>query len=75
MGMAVGIEALCRLSLVIPKAIHKSGFHPTSVLGAMASTLAVSAALAWISTEGNSPKNFLHRASNLSGASCEHSEG
>jgi MFS family permease len=32
-------------------------------------------ALAWISTEGNSPKNFLHRASNLGGASCEHSEG
>ncbi len=32
-------------------------------------------ALAWISTEGNSPKNFLHRASNLGGASGEHSEG
>jgi len=44
-GTAAGIEALCRLSLVIPKAIHKAGFHPTSVLGAMASTLAVSATL------------------------------
>ncbi len=44
-GTVVGIEALCRLSLVIPKAIHKAGFHPTSVLGAMASTLAVSATL------------------------------
>ncbi|MBI1990567.1 MAG: MmgE/PrpD family protein [Betaproteobacteria bacterium] len=44
-GMAAGVEALCRLSLVIPKAIHKAGFHPTSVLGAMASTLAVSATL------------------------------
>ena len=44
-GMAAGIETLCRLSLVIPKAIHKAGFHPTGVLGAMASTLAVSATL------------------------------
>ena len=44
-GTAAGVEALCRLSLVIPKAIHKAGFHPTSVLGAMASTLAVSATL------------------------------
>jgi 2-methylcitrate dehydratase PrpD len=44
-GMVTGIETLCRLSLVVPKAIHKAGFHPTSVLGAMASTLAVSATL------------------------------
>ncbi len=41
-GMVVGIETLCRASMVIPKAIHKSGFHPTAVLGAMAATLAVS---------------------------------
>ncbi len=41
-GMVAGIETLCRLSMVIPKAIHKSGFHPTGVLGAMAATLAVS---------------------------------
>ena len=41
-GVAAGVETLCRLSLVIPKAIHKAGFHPTSVLGAMAATLAVS---------------------------------
>ena len=44
-GMVVGIETLCRLSMVIPKAIHKSGFHPTSVLGAMAATLAVCTAM------------------------------
>src|SRR3989441_10539567 len=36
---------MCRLSLVAPKLIHKAGFHPTSVLGAMAATLGVSAAL------------------------------
>lgn len=44
-GMAAGIEALCRLSMVIPKAIHKAGFHPTAILGAMAATLAVSRTL------------------------------
>ncbi|MBI3371219.1 MAG: MmgE/PrpD family protein [Betaproteobacteria bacterium] len=40
-GIATGVEVLCRLSLVAPKRIHKAGFHPTAVLGAMASTLAV----------------------------------
>lgn len=44
-GIVAGVETLCRLSLVIPKAIHKAGFHPTSVLGAMAATVAVAAAL------------------------------
>ena len=44
-GMVAGIETLCRLSMVIPKAIHKSGFHPTGILGALAATLAVSATL------------------------------
>ncbi len=44
-GMAVGIETLCRLSMVIPKAIHKAGFHPTGILGALAATLAVSVTL------------------------------
>jgi 2-methylcitrate dehydratase PrpD len=45
LGIAVGVEAMCRLSLVAPKLIHKAGFHPTSVLGAMAATVGVSAAL------------------------------
>jgi len=44
-GMVAGIESLCRLSMVIPKAIHKAGFHPTSILGTMGSTLAASVAL------------------------------
>ncbi len=44
-GIAAGVETMCRLSLVAPKRIHKAGFHPTSVLGAMAATLAVSVAL------------------------------
>jgi 2-methylcitrate dehydratase PrpD len=45
LGIATGVETLCRLSLVAPKLIHKAGFHPTAVLGAMASTLAVSVVL------------------------------
>ena len=45
LGVASGVETLCRLSLVAPKLIHKAGFHPTSVLGAMASTVGVSVAL------------------------------
>jgi len=44
-GMVAGIETLCRLSMVIPKAIHKSGFHPTGILGALAATLGVAVAL------------------------------
>lgn len=45
LGIASGVETMCRLSLVAPKLIHQAGFHPTSVLGAMAATLGVSAAL------------------------------
>src|SRR5207249_8336139 len=42
---AVGVEVICRLSLVAPKAVHKAGFHPTAVFGAMAAAAAVGAAL------------------------------
>ena len=45
LGIATGVETLCRLSLVAPKRIHKAGFHPTSVLGAMGATVAVSVTL------------------------------
>jgi 2-methylcitrate dehydratase PrpD len=45
LGIVVGVETLCRLSLVAPKAIHRAGFHPTAVLGAMAAAAGVSAAL------------------------------
>jgi 2-methylcitrate dehydratase PrpD len=44
-GLAVGVETICRLSTVVPKAVHKAGFHPTAVLGAMAATAGVGAAL------------------------------
>ncbi len=44
-GLVLGSELLCRLSLVTPKAIHKAGFHPTAVIGAIAASAAVSATL------------------------------
>jgi len=45
LGIAVGVETMCRLSLVAPKKTHKAGFHPTAVFGAMAAAAAVGAAL------------------------------
>jgi 2-methylcitrate dehydratase PrpD len=44
-GIAVGVETICRLSVVVPKAVHKAGFHPTAVFGAMAAAAGVGAAL------------------------------
>jgi 2-methylcitrate dehydratase PrpD len=45
LGIAVGVETICRLSLVVPKAVHKAGFHPTAVFGTMAAGAGVGAAL------------------------------
>ena len=44
-GIAVGAELMCRASLVAPKLIHKAGFHPTAVLGAMGAAAAVAVSL------------------------------
>src|SRR5216683_7959480 len=44
-GIAVGVELMCRASLVAPRRIHQAGFHPTAVLGAMGAAAGVSAAL------------------------------
>jgi 2-methylcitrate dehydratase PrpD len=45
LGIAVGVECMCRLSLVAPTLTHKAGFHPTAVFGAMAAAAGVGAAL------------------------------
>jgi 2-methylcitrate dehydratase PrpD len=45
LGVAVGCEVMCRGSLVAPRKIHKAGFHPTAVLGAMGAAAGVAAAL------------------------------
>ncbi|MCC6889337.1 MAG: MmgE/PrpD family protein [Hyphomicrobiales bacterium] len=44
-GMAAGVEIMCRLSLVAPMQAHKAGFHPTAVYGAMGAAAGVAAAL------------------------------
>src|SRR6185369_1040175 len=45
LGIAVGVEVMCRLGLVAPKLVHKAGFHPTAVFGAMAAAAGVATAL------------------------------
>lgn len=45
LGIAVGVETTCRLSLVAPRLTHKAGFHPTSVFGTLGAAAAVGAAL------------------------------
>jgi len=44
-GIAVGAELMCRASLVAPKRIHKAGFHPTAVLGAVGAAAGLATAL------------------------------
>ncbi|HUA56677.1 MAG TPA: MmgE/PrpD family protein [Candidatus Sulfotelmatobacter sp.] len=46
LGLAVGAEVACRLSMVVPRAVHKAGFHPTCVFGAIGAAAGVGAALA-----------------------------
>src|SRR5712675_861946 len=43
-GIAVGVETICRLSVVVPKAVHKAGFHPTAVFGAVGAAAGVGTA-------------------------------
>ena len=44
-GIAVGCEVMCRLCLVAPKMVHKAGFHPTAVFGALGAAAGVASAL------------------------------
>jgi 2-methylcitrate dehydratase PrpD len=44
LGLAAGNELLCRLALTLPKGIHKSGFHPTAVLGSFAAAFGIAVA-------------------------------
>jgi 2-methylcitrate dehydratase PrpD len=45
LGIAVGVEVMCRLSTVVPKAVHKAGFHPTAIFGTMGAATGVGVAL------------------------------
>jgi len=44
-GIAIGCELMCRLCLVAPTRVHKAGFHPTAVFGALGAAAAVASAL------------------------------
>ncbi len=44
-GLAVGCEVMCRLCLVAPKLVHKAGFHPTAVFGALGAAAGVASAM------------------------------
>ncbi len=44
LGIAAGIEVMCRLGATAKKAVHSQGFHPTSVLGTVASAVGVGVA-------------------------------
>lgn len=44
-GIAAGAELMCRMALVRPGAIHRAGFHPTAVIGALSATVGVGTAL------------------------------
>ena len=45
LGITVGVETMCRLSLVAPTLTHKAGFHPTAVFGTIGAAAGVGAAL------------------------------
>jgi 2-methylcitrate dehydratase PrpD len=45
LGVAVGVETMCRLSTVAPTLTHKAGFHPTAVFGTIGGAAGVAAAL------------------------------
>ncbi len=44
-GMVVGAELMCRMALVTPTAVHRAGFHPTAVIGAMGAAAGIGRAL------------------------------
>jgi len=56
-AIAVGCEVMCRLCVVAPTRVHKAGFHPTGVFGALGAAAGVASALAlghrqWVNALG-----------------------
>src|SRR3954467_2349997 len=60
-AISIGVELMCRASLVAPRLIHKAGFHPTAVLGTMAAAAAASTLL-------NLPRNQFVNAIGIAGS-------
>jgi len=50
-GIAIGCEVMCRLCLVAPMRVHKAGFHPTAVFGALGAAAGVASALSFDATQ------------------------
>ncbi|MBI3504140.1 MAG: MmgE/PrpD family protein [Proteobacteria bacterium] len=44
-AVVIGTEITCRLSVVVPKATHKAGFHPTAIFGAIGAAAAAGTVL------------------------------
>lgn len=45
LGVAAGLETVCRLNHIAPGAIHKAGFHPVGVIGALGAAAAAGVTL------------------------------
>lgn len=45
LGVVAGLETVCRLNHVAPGAIHKAGFHPVGVIGALGAAAAAGVTL------------------------------
>ena len=45
LGIAAGLETVCRLNHVAPGAIHRAGFHPVGVIGALGAAAAAGVAI------------------------------
>src|SRR5437660_167856 len=69
LGIAVGVETMCRLSLVAPTLTHKAGFHPTAIFGAMGATAGIGAALGLTSRQ---LVDALGTVGSMAGGSIEH---
>ncbi|MBB3458778.1 2-methylcitrate dehydratase PrpD [Rhizobium sp. BK313] len=44
-GIIAGLEMVCRFNTVVPGAIHKAGFHPVGIIGALGATAGAGVAL------------------------------
>lgn len=45
LGVVAGLETVCRLNHIAPGAIHKAGFHPVGVIGALGAAAAAGVAM------------------------------
>ena len=68
-GIAAGVELMCRMALVTPGAIHRAGFHPTAVIGALGAALGAGVAMG---LSAKALSNALGVAGSLAGGIIEY---